>query len=215
MNREIGVVMKRLIVQVCAMLFCTGMFVPEVLALSIDRHGSSGRFEMTSPSQPALSAPAGRPVILAGLQAGDDRDPGLEMNAGMADSRVNGDVLGADAAERLFGAGSPGDRGTPCSIDSGTMCIAQSFHVYPIIGKTFGNPFEEVMWRIREASVPAASQGSLVLEGLALIGISVLWRRKGGSATESETADRPVAPVLHIPVPLEETAEAKAHSLAA
>jgi hypothetical protein len=207
--------MKRLIVQVCAIILCTGMVALELFALSIDHQGLVQKNQRQIPSLSALS-PSGSSVSTFAADWRPDEDglavQGLSMS--MAPPRMAGNVFVENAEEKLFGTGSPESPGTPCSIDSSTMCIALSTHVYPVITGNNGNLLEGFLSDDHDASPPAPFSGSLLFTGFGLVVISCLWRRKGVVPVSSEAAVTSLPSASPVNAGQQENEE-KAQSLAA
>jgi hypothetical protein len=156
--------MKRFVVQVCAILLCTGMAAQELFALSInDQDILSNRHALSIPISSYITAAAGLFSGAGGAFAGAD--------ALTAPCEALSDSLGEMAACHLFGTGSPERWSTPCSIDRGTMCVTGPARIYPVV-------HQGRMPGVDEPPSPVPCLWSMVLMGLALISLSAFWKHR-------------------------------------
>jgi hypothetical protein len=197
--------MKRLIVQVCAIVLCTGMFTPALFGLSLDQDAAYREIQ-----KKGLRTPV--PVLHASTVPARDAD--MFAAAGGGDV----DAFREKASAYLFGKGSPEGRNISCSIDPSTMCIVldtdQFSRVFPVVPGS-GGSILEVLSRPRDVDPGNSLYGTMILAGVGLIALSGLWARKRPSPVQDGTPmpHRPAHPPL--PEGLEGKSEARPQSIAA
>jgi hypothetical protein len=181
-DREIVVTMKRLIVQVCAIAICTGMYPLVLPGLSFHQDAGPGA------GVPHFSAPA--------LHQGAAPEDVLRTDVPAIPGPQEDRWLRELATMNLFATVWPGSQDMACSIDPGTLCITLdkdgTSRVFPVVSDSRGSLLEEVWSR---DMVPAGSLSvTMVLAGLGLMALSGLWgRKRSASRKEKVPAVHPAA----------------------